>query len=101
MTHIAAPGDTIRVLAEDVTLRGSDNTTAAVTAGLTGTVSLLDWASGEVEVGPTDIELSAGDDWYVDLAAPDAGHYRIVVVIAKDGAQRTLHGELKVEAPPT
>lgn len=101
MTHLAAPGDTIRILAQDVTLRGSDNTTAAVTTGLTGTVSLLDWADGEVKVGPTDIELNAGDDWYVDLTAPAVGHYRIVVVIAKDGAQRTLHGELKVENPPT
>lgn len=101
MTHLAAPGDTIRVSARDVTLLDSDMVAQPVTADLTGTITLLDWQSGVTVVGPTDIEAHAGDDWYADVTAPAAGRYRIVAVIHVSGAQRTLAGELKVGNPPT
>ena len=101
MTHIAAPGDTIRITAEDVTLLDGTLSRQPVTSGLTGTITLVDWESGDTVAGPTDILAHAGDDWYADFTAPGAGRYRIIAVIQASGAQRTLAGELKVGEPPT
>lgn len=102
MTHIAAPNDTIRITAENVTLLDGAFVKQPLTTGLTGTVQLEEWDSGTAEGSASDIELNNGNDWYVDINAPDdEGRYRIVVVLSAGGAQRTLHGELKVESPPT
>lgn len=101
MTHLAAPGDTIRITAEDVSLLGGSLTRQPVTSGLTGTIELLEWESGATIVGPVDIAAHADDDWYADVTAPVAGRYRIVAVLQAGGAQRTLAGELKVGEPPT
>lgn len=101
MTHLAAPGDAIRISARDVKLLDADSVARPVTEGLTGAVTLLEWESGTVVVGPSAITSNTEDDWYVDLTAPTAGRYRIVVVIEANAAQRTLAGELKVGPPPT
>ena len=101
ITHLAAPGDTIRITAEDVTLLDGTLTRQSVTSGLTGTITLVEWESGATVVGPTDILAHVDDDWYADFTAPAAGRYRIVAVIQASGAQRTLAGELKVGPPPT
>lgn len=101
MTHLATPGDAIRITARDVTLLDADSVPRPVTTGLTGAVTLLEWESGTVAVGPTAIITNTNDDWYVDVTAPAAGRYRIVVVIEANAAQRTLAGELKVGDPPT
>lgn len=101
MTHLAAPGDAIRISARDVTQLDADSVARPVTEGLTGTVTLREWESGEATVGPTAITTNTDDDWYVDMTAPAAGRYRIVVVITANEAQRTLAGELKVGDPPT
>lgn len=101
MTHLAVPGDTIRITVADVTLLDSSLTRNPVTSGLTGTITLLDWESGVTAVASTPIQLHADDDWYVDITAPVAGRYRIVAAIFAAGTQRTLAGELKVGDPPT
>ena len=101
MTHLAAPGDAIRISARDVTLLDADSVPRPVEEGLTGAVTLLEWESGAVAVEPTAIVSHTGDDWYADVTAPAAGRYRIVVVIEANEAQRTLAGELKVGDPPT
>lgn len=101
MTHLASPGDSIRISARDVKLLDADSVARPVTEGLTGAITLLEWESGETAVGPTAIINNTGDDWYVDMTAPNAGRYRIVVVIEANYAQRTLAGELKVGDPPT
>lgn len=101
MTHLAAPGDTIRITAEDVSLLDGTLTRQPVTSGLTGTMTLVDWESGATIAGPTDILSNVNDDWYADFTAPAAGRYRIVAIIQASGAQRTLAGELKVGDPPT
>jgi hypothetical protein len=102
VTHICAPGDTIRVTAQDVTLLNSTFVEQAITAGLSGTVLIEHWDTG-IDVGlATPMVLNNGNDWYLDLDAPDdEGRYRIVVVLTASGAQRTLQGELVVEMPPT
>lgn len=100
MTHLAAPGDAIRIMARDVTLLDADSIARPVIDGLTGAVTLLEWESGAVAVGPTAITTHTNDDWYADVTAPAAGRYRIVVVIEANSAQRTLAGELKVQDPP-
>lgn len=101
MTYLASPGDTIRITAEDVSLLDGALSRQPVTSGLTGTISMLDWGSGETVVAPVPILLHAGDDWYVDVTTPAAGHYRIIAVLTASGAQRTLVGELRVLDPPT
>lgn len=102
MTILAAPGDTIRVSAKDVTQLDEFYVAQPVTSGLAGTVNLHDWDSGTLEDGPHVLTNNASaDDWYVDFDAPGIGHYRIAVVITVGGAQRTLAGELRVESPPT
>lgn len=101
MMTIAAPGDALRISARNVTLLSSTYTEDPVTTGLTGTVEIVDWQDGESALGPTAISGSNDDDWFLDVVAPDIGHYRIVVVIEKSGAQRTLYGELRVKEPMT
>lgn len=101
MTHLASPGDTIRITAENVALLDGTLAAQPVTSGLTGTIALHDWQSGVTVVGPVAILAHAGDDWYVDVTAPAAGRYRIVAILQAAGAQRTLAGELKVGPPPT
>lgn len=101
MTHMAAPGDTIRITAEDVSVLDGTLTRQPVTSGLTGTITLVEWENGETVAGPTDILAHADDDWYADFTAPGPGRYRIVVVLQASGSQRTLAGELKVGDPPT
>lgn len=101
MTHLATPGDTIRITTRDVTLLDADSVARPVTEGLTGAMTLMEWESGEIIVGPTAMTTSTGDDWYADVTAPAAGRYRIVVVLEANSAQRTLAGELKVGDPPT
>ena len=96
MIFVTDPGDTVRILAQDVSLRDSNDAAQPVTSGLTGTVTLYD-AEGAVASGPTAFDGNAGDDWFVDIAAPDdEGRYRIVVIVEVSGAQRTLSGELVV-----
>lgn len=102
MTHIAAPGDTIRITAEDVTLLDGSFARQPQTSGVTGTVQLEEWDSGSAEGSPYVITLHHESDWYVDIDAPETpGRYRVVVVLTVNGAQRTLHSELNVSDPPT
>ena len=98
MTAIAVPGDTIRVTAADVTQLSSTSVETPVTAGLTGTLTVKDWQTDATVDGPDAlVQSGSSDDWYVDVTAPAVGRYRLVVVLTKDGAQRTLYGELRVE----
>lgn len=102
MTTIAAAGDAIRVRLTDVTRLDADSVAQPVTTGLTGTVSLENWDDeDDIALVATAIVLHSNDDWYLDITAPGAGHYRVVAVISVSGGQRTLHGELKVQEPPT
>lgn len=100
---IVAPGDQIRVSAKDVTQLDAAYVAQPVTSGLTGTLNIRNWESDELESGPHNLANSASaDDWFVDVAAPtDKGRYRLVVVLSKGGAQRTLHGVIDVQDPST
>lgn len=100
---IAAPGDTIRISARNVTQLDSAYVEQPVTSGLTGTLSIDDWESGVTASGPhTLVQSGSSDDWYFDATAPATkGKYRLVIVLSKSGAQRTLWGELEVKDPPT
>jgi hypothetical protein len=103
MTIQCAPGDTVRISAKDVTLLNSTYAETPVTTGLTGTLTVKDWATDATVDGPDAlVQSGSSDDWYFDLTAPAVGHYRLVMVLNTGGAQLTKYGELRVEAnPPT
>jgi hypothetical protein len=101
---IYAQGDQIRVRATNVTQLDASDVAQPVTSGLAGTLHVRNWHTDAAVSGPHVLANAAsGDDWYVDITAPMAeGEYRLVVVLSKGGAQRTLHGRLEVKAnPPT
>lgn len=97
MTHMSAPGDTRIIVAADLTQRDTDLVAQPITTGLTATYTLLDWDTGAVVDGPTEITLNESNDWFLSVTTPAEGRYRIKVVVSKDGAQRTLYGELVVK----
>jgi hypothetical protein len=98
MQVIVAPGDTVRVTAQDVNQMDNEFVQHPVTGDLDGTLTVKDWNTGATISGPsTLIQSGISDDWYYDLPAPGLGRYRLVVVLNRFGAQRTLYGELKVE----
>lgn len=100
---IAAPGDQIRVSARTVTQLDSAFVAHPVTSGATAILSVEDWESAQVISGPDAMTQSgSSNDYYADINAPAAkGKYRLVVVLSKGGAQRTLWSELEVKDPPT
>jgi hypothetical protein len=99
MTTLAVPGDTIRVSAKDVTLLDAAFVEQPVITGLVGTLNIRTWDTDTLTSGPHSlIQSGSTDDWYFDATAPAVGRYRLVVVLSKSGAQRTLYGELRVEA---
>lgn len=101
MTHTAAPGDTMRVMAKDVAQLDNANVAQPVMTGLTATFSLRNWETGALVSGPHTMTGNSNDDWWLDIAAPAAGRYRIEMTLTKSGATRILHGELKISDPPT
>jgi hypothetical protein len=98
---MCVPGDTVRVSARDVSLLDSAYVEQPVTTGLVGTLTIENWQTGATVDGPDPlVQSGSSDDWYLDATCPAEGRYRLVVVLTKDGAQRTLYGELRAETNP-
>lgn len=100
MKVTVAPSDTIRIAVRDLKQKDSDFVDQPVTGDLTGTLSVSNWETAANVSGPhTLIQSGVTDDWYYDLTAPAVvGRYRLTILLSRFGAQRTMFGELKVEA---
>lgn len=99
MRVVVAPGDTIRITMQNVSQEDNEFVDQPVTGDLDGQLSVKDWSTNAHVSGPhTLIQSGITDDWYYDLDAPmTPGRYRLVTVLTRFGAQRTIYGELKVE----
>jgi hypothetical protein len=87
-------GETIRFIAKDLT-HTSDG---PVTTGATVTVTVLDAAGAVIDTG-TATTGGSGDDWYVDLAAPDTpGVYDVKITAVKSGATWKSKDTFRVDA---
>lgn len=88
---VSQPSDTVLMFGRDVT----DAINGPVLSGLTGTLTVYNAANAVVTTAS--ISGHTDDDWYAQFSAPaTAGLYRMVMVMAVGGVQRTLEAELRV-----
>jgi hypothetical protein len=104
MTWYQAPGDGIKIRADDASLLDDDTGEyEPVTSGLVGTAAIYDWETDVLVDGPDPlVQAGTTDDWYANMFAPALhGQYRIKFVVDVGGSPRTKHGKLVVADPST